>query len=801
MQAKAMDLTGIDWEATLIHKPFRKAAVLGAGTMGAQIAAHLANAGLEVVLLDMADPGANRNAVVQKAFKQLSRLKPDPWMTGEAQTRISTGNFDDDIERIRDAEWVIEVVVERLDIKRNIMERIEQHAHPDAIISSNTSGLPIHEIAAERSASFKQRFLGTHFFNPPRYLKLLELIPTPDTDPAILQRIAHFGRTHLGKGIVLCKDTPNFIGNRIGVFALFRAIKAFTEEGYTIEEIDLLTGPLTGKPRSATFRTADVVGLDVLKHVASNLYDNVPDDESRHMFEIPALLQALIDKGALGAKSGAGFYKKEGKAILSIDPEKEKYTEAVAMDLGEVVQVRGSLKERMQALYADTGRAGTFFRGYTHDLLGYSARRIPEIADSPADIDKAMCWGFGWDMGPFEIWDTLGFTTVLTNLKEEGVLLPSWLEDLATKDTPGFYSQAEHFKQVYIPEKSGFDRDEVPPDELSLASLKSNEQALLWSNDEAALLHMGNGVALFEFRSKANSLGNAVMKGLMDAITLVEGHGDLRGMVIGNEGKNFSVGANLGEFGMAAGEGHFDVIEAAIFDFQQAVQRIRYATKPVVTAVHQMALGGGCEITMASPHPVLAAESYLGLVELGVGLIPAGTGTAALAARASRRASKGYDSEILTHLQGYFQHVAMAKVSKSGFEAIDMGLVPRHTRVVMHADRRLHVAKQAVIYLSESGYRPPPVQKAIRVLGKPGHAALEVVARQFEAGKFISAYDRYLASRLAYVMTGGALTGPQEVDEHYLIDLEREVFVSLLGEDKTRDRIAHILKTNKPLRN
>ena len=800
MQAKTLDKSGIDWDATYVHKPFRKAAVLGAGTMGAQIAAHLANAGLEVVLLDIADEGTNRNAIVQKAFKQLSRLKPDPWMVDEAQKRITTGNFDDDIELIGDAEWVVEVVVERLDIKRKIMERIEQYAHPEAIISSNTSGLPIQEIAAERSMSFKKRFLGTHFFNPPRYLKLLELIATQETDSAIVQRIAHFGRTHLGKGIVLCKDTPNFIGNRIGVFALFRAIKAFTEEGYSIEEIDVLTGPFTGKPRSATFRTADVVGLDVLKHVAKNLYDNVPDDESRHMFEIPALLDALIEKGALGAKAGAGFYKKEGRAIRSIDPNSGEYTDAEAMDLGDVIQFKGSLKERLRTLYDDSGRAGAFFRAYTHDLLGYSARRVPEITDSPADIDKAMRWGFGWDMGPFEIWDALGFSRVLGDLKEQNVLLPDWIDDLATKENAAFYAQDIDAKKVFWPEKSAFVPDETPPDELTLAVFKSEER-LLWSNDEAALLDMGDGVALYEFRSKANALGNAVMKGLMEAITLVEEHGDLRGMVIGNEGKNFSVGANLGEFGMAAGEGKFQLIESAISDFQQAVQRIRYATKPVVTAVHQMALGGGCEITMASPQPVLAAESYLGLVELGVGLIPAGTGTAALAARASRRASKGYDSEILTHLQGYFQHVAMAKVSKSGYEAIDMGLVPRHTQVVMRADRRLHVAKQAVIYLSESGYQPPPVQRAIRVLGKPGHAALEVMARQFEAGKFISAYDRYLASRLAYVMTGGGLSGPQEVDEHYLIELEREVFVSLLGEEKTRERIAHILKTNKPLRN
>ena len=784
-------------------RPFRTITVLGAGTMGAQIAAHAANAGLMVNLLDIASEEGDKNAIVNRMFKQAKRLSPAPLFTEKTANQIRLGNFDDHFEWVGEADWVIEVVVERMDIKRQVIARIEEAARTDAVVSSNTSGLPIHEIAEGRSAGFKRRFLGTHFFNPPRYLKLLEIIPTPDTDPEVVERVAHFGRVHLGKGIVVAKDTPNFIGNRIGVYGMMQAIRAFTDGGYTIEEIDTLTGPLTGRPKSATFRTADVVGLDTLRHVSANLYDNVLDDESRETFAIPPLLDRLIENGALGAKTRAGFYKKEGKEIKSIDPSKGTYESARALDLGAIdeVQKAGGLAERLRALYKDKGRAGAFFRTSTHDLLGYSARRIPEIADSPADIDRAMRWGFGWEMGPFEIWDALGFDTVLEGMQADGVEVPEWIADMAAGTEKRFYRGDVGDHEVYLPGQEGFSPLMTPADEHSLASIKSARPAELWKNEEAAMLDMGDGVALFEFRSKANSLGANVMKGLYEAIEIVENDRNLRGLVVGNEGKNFSVGANLGEMAFAVAEGRFDFIEDAIAGFQRTIQKVRYATKPVVVTTHQRVLGGGCEMAMASSHPVAAAETYIGLVELGVGLIPAGTGTAFLAVRAADLAAQQFPSQILGHLQVFFQNVAMATVATSARMAQEMGYLSANTTVVMNDNRRFHVAKNQVIALSEAGYLPPPVNTRIMVMGQPGRAALEVAANQYFAGRFISEYDRHLAVQLAHVLTGGDLSGPQEVHEDYLIDLEREVFVRLCGEKKTQERIQHILTKNKPLRN
>ena len=798
-----MDEITIKWDSPYSYKPFRVVSVLGAGTMGAQIAAHLANAGLQVNLLDIAPEEGSKNAIVQAAFKRASKLRPEPMFTGDVADRIKLGNFDEHFSWIADSDWVIEVVVERLDIKQSIMEKIEQHVNADAIISTNTSGLPIHKIAAGRSEGFLRRFLGTHFFNPPRYLKLLELIPTEHTDPEVLHRVAHFGRIHLGKGTVIAKDTPNFIGNRIGVFAMMNAMKGLTEGGYSIEEIDALTGPLTGRPKSATFRTADVVGLDVMKHVAANLYDNIPEDESRHMFEIPAILESLIENGALGAKTKAGFYKKEGKEIKSINPQTGSYEAAKALDLGDLGEIKkaGSLGNRLNALYKDTGRAGVFFRQTTHALISYSARRIPEISENPADIDRALQWGFGWELGPFGMWDALGFETVLAGLREEQIEIPEWVTAMEAQGYRTFYKHEGDKQSVYRPGTGNYQVEETPSDEYSLAMIKSGRPQDIWSNEEAGLIDLGDGVALFEFRSKANSLGFKVMQGLRDAIDLVENNRDIRGMVIANEGKNFSVGANLGEMAAAAAEGNFDVIDQAIAGFQKSVQRIRYALKPVVVAPHQRVLGGGCEVTMAGATQAPAAESYIGLVELGVGLIPAGTGTAFLAVLAAERSANKFPSEILSHLQVFFQNVAMAKVATSASMARDMGYLSSDARIVMHESRRFYVAKQAVIDFSEAGYLPPPVNNRIKVLGTPGRSALEVAARQFEEGRFISEYDRFLAVQLAHVLTGGDLTGPQEVHEDYLIELEREVFLRLCGEEKTQARIKHILTTNKPLRN
>ncbi len=789
-------------DLTSATQPFRRAAVLGAGVMGAQIALHLANAGLTVDLLDLPAKSGDRNATVKKLFAAALKLKPNPVFTADVATRVRLGNFDDDFDRLKTADWIIEVVVERLDIKQSMMARIESVARPDAVIATNTSGLPIHLISEGRSDAFRHRFLGTHFFNPPRYLKLLELIPTPDTDPAVLERVAHFGRVHLGKGVVVAKDTPNFIGNRIGVYSVMQAVKSVADGGYTIEEIDALTGPLVGRPRSATFRTADVVGLDTLLYVADNLYKAVPDDESREMFQPPALMRTLVERGALGEKTKSGFYKKEGKQILSIDPAAGTYTAAKPMELGDLDAFRkaGELPARLNALYDDQGRAGKFLKAHVLDLLGYAARRLPAISDSPADVDKAIRWGFGWRMGPFETWDALGVERVVADLKAANIALPDWIGEMISSGATTFYRGTGSAREVYRP-GVGYTPDPRPADEFVLATIKTEQNRTLWQNSEAALLDLGDGVGLYEFRSKANTLSQAVVEGLFEVLDRVESSADLVGLVIGNDGENFSVGANLGEIAQVAMMGQFDQIERMVARFQALNQRIRYAAKPVVVAVQGKVLGGGCEIVMSSPNPVAAAESYIGLVELGVGLIPAGCGTMRLAARASERAASGFPSNVQQGLRVAFETVANAKVAASAREAIELGFLPDSTRVVMNADRRLFVAKQEVLRLATEGYLAPPERLAIQVVGKPGAAQFAIAARQFRDGRYISEYDEFLANRFAYVLTGGEMSGPTMVPEQYLLDLELQVFMSLLGQSKTQERITGLLLSGKPVRN
>jgi 3-hydroxyacyl-CoA dehydrogenase len=804
METKALDTRSLDLAAPPTHPPFRTAAVLGAGTMGAQIAAHLANAGLEVHLLDIApDDADDPNAVVQKGFEQARDASPDPFFTDDVADRIYLGNFEDHFDRVGEVDWVVEAVIEKMDVKQDVHARIEEHAREDAVISTNTSGLPIHEIAANCSTDFKQRFLGTHFFNPPRYMKLLELVPTDATDPAVVERVAQFGRLNLGKGVVVANDVPYFIGNRIGIFAQLEAIRYYTEGDYSIEEIDTLTGQLVGHPKSATFRTADLVGLDVLAHVTKNLYEKVEDDERRGAFQVPDVLQKLVDEGRLGEKTKEGFYKKVDDEIKSLDPETFEYTSAEEEELGDLKSIKkaGDLADRLQALYQDTGRAGTFFRETTLELLGYSARRIGEISDNPADVDRAIRWGFGWEMGPFQMWDAIGFETVLNGMAEHDVEVPDWIEAMHERGHTTFYGTDGGDRTVFVPGETGYVADPRPSDELRLASVKQDDANELWSNDEAALLDVGDGVALYEFRSKANSLGRNVMMGLRECIDTVENDPNLRGMVIGNEGKNFSVGANLGEMAMAASQGAYDVIGQYIDEFQDTVQQVRYATKPVVAAPHQRTLGGAAEISMACPHPVADAETYIGLVELGVGLIPAGTGTMRLAAKAAKEAPNDNHNAIQDHLREYFETVAMAEVAEGAAEGIEMGFLPENTRIVMHEDRRLYAAKQEVLRLSEQGYSPPPVMNTIKVLGEKTLATFKVALMQYREGNYISEYDEHLATKLGTVMTGGALSSPQEVHEDYLLELEREVFLSLLGEEKTQARINHMLQHNKPLRN
>jgi len=803
MGTNTLDTRALNLEAPATHRPFRTAAVLGAGTMGAQIAAHLANAGLEVQLLDIApDEEGDPNAVVEEGFEKAREASPDPFFADAVADRIYLGNFEDHFDRVGEVDWVVEAVVERMDVKRDVHARIEEQARPDAVVSTNTSGLPIHEMVADRSEDFKRRFLGTHFFNPPRYQKLLEIVPTGHTEASVVERVAQFGRLRLGKGIVVANDVPYFIGNRIGVFALLQALRYYTEGEYTIEEIDTLTGPLVGRPTSATFRTADLVGLDVMLHVAKNLYENLENDERREAFRVPKILQRLVDEGRLGEKTKAGFYKKEDGEIKSLDPETFEYTSAAEEELGDLesIQKAGGLDARLNALYQDPGRAGRFFRKTTVELLAYSAHRIGEITDNPADVDRAIRWGFGWEKGPFELWDALGMETVQQGMADQDLEAPAWGRRLA-EEGGAFYQTSEGERTVYLPGEAGYKPDPRPDDELDLAAVKQDEANELWTNDEAALLDLGDGVTLFEFRSKANTLGRTVMQGLRECIERVEETSGLRGLVVGNQGKNFSVGANLYEMVQAVKQGGFDQIGAYIAEFQDTVQRVRYAEKPVVVATHQRVLGGGCEMAMACPNPVAAAETYIGLVELGVGLIPAGTGTMRFAAKAAHEAPNDNHSTIQDHLRPYFETVAMAEVAESAAQGIEMGFLPENTRLVMHEDRRLHVAKQEVLRRSEEGYAPPPVMNKIKVLGEKTLSTFKVALMQYREGNYITEYDEFLASKLATVMCGGRLSSPQKVHEDYVLELERETFLSLLGEEKTMERVEHMLKHNEPLRN
>ena len=780
-----------------MFKPFRTAAVLGAGVMGSQIAAHLANAGLTVHLLDIPAPGENKNALVETAWQKALTLKPPILFTDKIARRITLGNFDEHLDRLADVDWVIEAVVENLAIKQQLMARIEGVVSPDAIVSTNTSGLPVREIARGLPKSLSKRFLGTHFFNPPRYLKLLELIPTGDTDTEILLRLEWFGRLHLGKGVVVAKDTPNFIANRIGIYATMLGIKAFIDEGYTIEEIDTLTGTLVGRPKSGTFRTADLVGLDTLVYVAKNLYPAIPHDESREVFRVPSLLAKLVETGTLGAKTGQGFYKKEKGQILSLNPQTFAYEPAKPVDLGDLKTMQKlELPERLRVLYRDAGRAGKFFRKIILSILSYSAYRIPEITDSPAEIDRAMRWGFGWELGPFEIWDVLGFKTVVTDMQTSDIPLADWVKTMIKHhQVGGFYQQ----DKVYTPSQE-YVALKTPQDEIDLKIIKSQPNNILWHNEEAALLDLGDGVVLYEFSSKGNTLSFKVMSGLAEVLDILE-NSDYRGMVIGNSNVNFCGGANLAEIGMLAQSGQLDVIADLVVQFQRTLQRIHYFSKPIVAAVRGLALGGGCELVMACPQVVAAAESYIGLVELSVGLIPGAGGIMGMAAWAATRAAKETATQIQPFLQQAFETVGMAKVANSAYEAQELGFLSPTAQIVINSDRCLYVAKQEVIRLDLEGYAPIPKRDSIMVLGQPGQAALEHAAYVFQQGGYISEYDRFLANRLAYVLTGGELSAPSLVSEDYLLQLERKSFVPLLKEEKTQERIAHLLKTKKPLRN
>lgn len=786
--------------------PFKTAAVLGAGIMGTQIAAHLANAGLQVLLMDLPAPKENKNAVVEGAFNKARKLSPPILFTPDTMHRIELGNYHEHFAHLGQVDWVIEAVVEQLAVKQQLMARLEQVVRQDAVISTNTSGLPIAQIAEGRSLEFRQRFLGTHFFNPPRYLKLLELIPTEETAPSVIKRMAWFVSSYLGKGVVVAKDTPNFIANRIGLFATFLGVHALTDDGYSIEEIDTLTGTLVGRPKSATFRTADLVGLDTLLHVAENIYPSIPHDEQRAMFKLPPLLKTLVETGSRGAKSGQGFYKKVSQQILSLNPKTFVYEAPRPPDLPgleNIAQLPG-LVDRLQMLYQLPGRAGDFFRQTILALLSYSACRLPEIADSPVDVDRAMRWGFGWQLGPFEIWDAIGFHQVLYDMQAANLATPEWIQEMAATGEGHFYRSRHGVPSSLLMADSVLgptgQQTVTQPDNEIYLPLITTPNNKIWENPEAALFDMGDGVALYEFRSKGNTLSTAVVDGLQVVLDRLSETDRYRGLVIGNDSDHFCGGANLVEMGTAAQTGNWQLISNLLVKFQTLLQRIRYFHKPIVAAVQGRALGGGCELVMACPHVVAAAESYIGLVELSVGLIPGATGTTRMAQWAAQKAVSGTVQHIQPFLNHAFKTVATATVAGSAYEAMDLGFLPAHTHIVMNNDQRLYVAKEEVLCLDRAGYRPP-ARDSFWVLGQQGRAVLDHMAYTLQQGGFASDYDRFLAGQLAYVMTGGQLTSAARVSEAYLLRLEQEVFLPLLQQQKTQERIMHLLQTKKPLRN
>lgn len=791
-----------------MFKPFRTVAVLGAGVMGSQIAAHLANAGLQVHLLDI--PAAvdstgkgDKNALVMTAFQRAKKLSPPILFADTGAHRIQLGNYEEHFQRLAEVDWVIEAVIENLEIKQQLMARLDGVVKAAAVISSNTSGLPIHSIVAGCTDRFKQQFLGTHFFNPPRYLKLLELIPTADTDPSVLARMEWFGQEYLGKGVVVAKDTPNFIANRVGLFATFSGMKGLGK-GYSIEAIDTLTGPLVGRPKSATFRTVDLVGLDTLESVARHLYQAVPADEQREMFAVPPLLSQLVAAGALGAKAGHGFYKKEKGKILSVNPKTLTYETAQPLQLEAIADISGQpqLADRLHSLYQLPGAAGDFFRETTWAMLSYSACRLPEIADSPVEVDQAMRWGFGWQMGPFEIWDTLGVQTVLHDLHEQQYPVPAWVDKMAESEASFYQGRRSDslLTAQTVVGPTGYHAVKIPEKERPVSALKASPDRTLWENEASAWLDMGDGVTLFEFRSKGNTLSNEVISGLEQVLDRLD-EADYHGLVIGNDGDHFCGGANLVEMGQMAQQADWNAIAHLITHFQSLLQRIHHYHKPIVAAVRGRALGGGCELVMACPQVVAAAESYIGLVELGVGLIPGAGGIMRMVERAADRAASNAPSHIQPHITRAFQTIALGKVATSAEEAQQLGYLLPTAQIIMNSDHRLYVAKEAVLRLAHQGYRPLPERHDIWVLGRPGRAVLEHMAYVLEQGGFASEYDRYLANQLAYVMTGSELTAPARVSANYLLKLERENFIPLLQNPKTQARMAHLLKYKKPLRN
>ncbi len=801
-------------------RPIKKVAVLGAGVMGAQIAAHLANAGIPSYLLDIVPKELTeeekrngltlqspevRNRIAREGFERAKKIKPNAFFIPELEKLITIGNFEDNLDWIKDVDWVIEAVVERLDIKRDLFKKVEMIRRPGTIVSSNTSGIRISEIADGFSDDFRKHFLGTHFFNPPRYMKLLEIIPTKDTLSEVIETIAEFGEKVLGKGIVYCKDTPNFIANRIGVLAVMYVLHYMLQNGFTIEEVDELTGPVTGKPKSATFRTLDIVGLDTLVHVANNLYNAVPNDEMREYFKVPEVVQKMIENKWLGEKTGQGFYKRIKKAdgeseILTLDFSTMEYRPRQKVKIGslEMAKTVDDLKDKIKILMESRDKAGKFFWNTTSAVLAYASNRIPEISDTIVDIDNAMKWGFNWEIGPFELWDLIGVERSIERIESEGFKVADWVKDMVNSGKKSFYQKSDGKIFFYDVAKKDYSELRTRPEFINLALLKEDKSKVIKQNAGASLVDIGDGVICFEFHTKANAIGEDIL--VMANYAMEELEKNYEALVIGNQGQHFSAGANLMLILMLAQEGEWDEIDRAVRMFQQMNMRIKYAPKPVVVAPHGMTLGGGCEIVLHAPRVRAYAESYIGLVEIGAGVIPAGGGTKEMLLRAIQKAPKSVDVDLTPFIREAFETIAYAKVSTSALEAKKLGYLREYDSISMNKDFLIYDAKKIALAMVEEGYKPP-LPPEIIALGKQLYANFLVAIYLMKEANYITEYEAHIGKKLAYVMSGGDLTSPQIVSEQYILDLEREAFLSLCGEKKTQERMQYILKYGKPLRN
>lgn len=812
-----------------MNRAIRKVAVIGSGVMGSRIAAHFAGIGVEVLLLDIPAKEGDRNKIVNDAFQAMLKSKPSAVYTKEVASRIKTGNTEDDLHRISDCDWIIEVVIERLDIKQQVFDKIEKHRKPGTLITSNTSGIPIHLMTQGRSEDFQQHFCGTHFFNPPRYLRLLEIIPAPDTQKEVVDFLMEYGSRHLGKQTVLCKDTPAFIANRVGVFGFMAVFKAMQELGLTVDEIDTLTGPVLGRPKSATFRTGDIVGLDTLVHVAKALPENAPDDEAKDIFKMPAFLEKMVENKWLGDKTGQGFYKKvtlppppenkeagftmspesrgdEKKAAPIGKPRSEIYTlnlqtmeyapkQKTKFATLEATKPVDDLKQRLTMLYGGQDKAGAFYQKFHHLLFSYISHRIPEISDELYKIDDALKAGFGWEIGAFESWDTLGVAKVLEQMKAGGYKVADWVPQMLEKGIKSFYKTENGERKYYDIRRSEY---QPIPGTDNLILLEHLDEKIVWKNAVCKLVDIGDDVVALSWNTKMNSIGGEVLEGVQKSIAIAEEK--YKGLVIANSGANFSAGANVGLIFMFAAEQEYDELDFAIRQFQATTMRMRYSSVPVVVAPHGLTLGGGCEMCLHADAVQAAAESYIGLVEVGVGVIPGGGGTKEMAVRAWERNIKE-DVEV-NYLQQLFINVGTAKVSTSAHEAFDnFVLRPGHDSISVNLDRRVADAKRKVLELWERGYTQPLPKTQVKVQGRGGLGGLMAGVHGMWRGKYISDYDKYIAEKLAYVMCGGDLSSASYVSEQYLLDLEREAFLSLCGQRKTLERLQSILQTGKPLRN